>query len=539
MADWFNDEKVKKQVYDEAMAGNTGMQCELARVLMEEGNVSEGLSWYKKAASLGMTDAMYNLGVIYSQGADGLEPSTEQAYFWFEEAAKAGDAEAMYMVGTYLLNQGDERGAANWLKESVAAGYLAAEEALMSIPEMRMEREDQLAEIRLLLQYAETYLSRGEHKAAIPCLLEALSQARNKFGNKDAFTVSILNNLAVAYAGCGQYDQSIPLKEEVLELRKKSLPINHPDYITSMTNLSSDYARVGRLQSALELSRQTYAICRENYPLGHELVLLSLNRLSADYMALCKDHLALEQLNAADLLMKRFGFVDKLDEKAALQWKNCLKFKKMCEENVKTHAKFFALSEERKSYAYICAELMEMLSALPADYLSRIAVAEYEHLKEQALLVTCYHPHLTRGERAETDPYTNTLQTLLSLKYLMPSMAQCQEESDLCDVRAVVTWVENELCLILTVYPKKATVKGMEHPQPIDFVKSLNACDEKTEPVLSLEAVDLSVTLLKSGKVRILFAYGSQGLYRMLRLDFDPESAELTGQDVFTTMKDA
>ena len=556
MAEWWKDEELVKQVYEEAEKGNTAAQCEVARQLMLEQRMDEAVCWYKKAAAAGEADAMFNLGLIYSQGWEGEAASMEQAFFWYERAAQAGDTEAMYMAGNCLLQgngtEADQKQAAEWLKKALAAGYTAAQELLFTIPGMEEERRMKLAELEENVGKADIFLEAEDYEMAIPLLQNTVQESQEKLGETDAFTISLMNNLAVALAAVERFEQSIPLKERVLELRGKSLPVTHPDYLTAVTNLTSDYAHVGRYQSAINLSRQAYTAARETLPITHEITLLTLNRLAADYMNLCRHDLALEQLKAvAEQLnmMKQStdgqaevtaalsdtqNFKSILSEKGLLQWKRTCKLLEICEEAVEKYNVFFNLDESRRSYAYICAELCEMLDGLPEEYRQKIEPKEYDHFKEQAELIGCYHPHMNSGQAVETDPYTNALQTLVSLKYLMPGVAECREELDGILCRAVVTWVQNELCMVVTVYPTKSTVEHMQHPQPADFVKSLNACAEPGERVISLNSVDLQMKRLENGMVQICFAYGTEdNTYRMIRMHYVEENNQLDGESSF------
>ncbi|MDO5409523.1 MAG: SEL1-like repeat protein [Lachnospiraceae bacterium] len=552
MADWWNDENLVKQVYEEAKGGNTAAQCELARQLMLMQHMEEALSWYKRAAAAGESDAMFNLGLIYSQGLPGNEPSWEEAFFWYEQAAAAGDAEGMYMAGDCCLRgvgtHKDMEQAAVWLKKSLSAGYMAAQELLYQIPGMQEERSQLLTEIESAAKEGERFLEEEDYEKAILLLQKALEVSCDKLGESDACTILIMNNLAVALAAAERFDQSIPLKERVLELRGKCLSLTHPDYLTAVTNLTSDYARVGRYQSALNLSKQAYTGARESLPITHEVTLLAANRLAADFMNLCRHDLAYELLKAVDELVEEAcrktksgreteDMVGFLPERSLRQWKRAQTLMQLCRETMEENAVYFKLDEARKSYACICAELCEMLDGLPEEYLHKIKEEEYAHLKEQAALAGCYRPHLNSGQAVEVDPYTNALQTLITLKYLMPAVAECREELDGIQCRAVATWMQNELCMVVTVYPRKSTVEHMEHPQPADFVKSLNACKEPGEPVLSLEAVDLQMKRLENGQVQICFAYGADSKYRMIRMYYIEETNQLEGEACFTEIE--
>ena len=553
MAEWWKDEKLVKQVYEEAENGNTAAQCEAARQLMMEQRMEEAVSWYKKAAALGESDAMFNLGILYSQGWEGTEASQEQSFYWYERAAQAGDTEAMYMAGNNCLHGiGTEKNpeqAAMWLKKALAAGYTAAQELLCTIPGMEEERREQLKEIEAISEHAERFLEEEDYAMALPLLQQALEIASKKLGERDACTIGLMNNLAVAWSALEEYEKSVPLKERVLELRGKSLPVTHPDYLTAVTNLTSDYAKTGRYQSALNLSKQAYTAARESLPVTHEVTLLTLNRLAADYIHLCRHDLAYEQLqNIAALVEKQCASCSLETEeskeqevfspKGLQQWKRVKRLMQVCRETMEQDKAYFSLDEGRRSYAYLCAELCEMLDGLPLEYRQKIQKEEYDHYKEQAGLVSCYRPHMNQGRAVETDPYTNALQTLVSLKYLMPAVAECRETCDGILCRAVVVWVQNELCMIVTVYPAHLAAESMEHPQPADFVKGLNACAVLGEAVISLDAVDLQIKPAgeEKGRYQICFAYGSGKVRRMIRMYYQEENNQISGDNYFSDM---
>lgn len=538
MADWWKDEELVNQVVTEANGGNTAAQCEMAGKCMAEQDISEAVKWYKMAAAAGTADAMFNLGLLYSKGWEGETASPEQAFFWFESAAAAGDTEAMYMVGeNFLTGRGTETNleqASYWLNKALSAGYIKAQELLYSIPGQKEAREEKLKEIQEAEGKAEAFLEGEDYAGALPFLQLALEKSTEKLGEQDACTIRLMNNLAVALSAMEQFDKSIPMKERVLELRGKSLPLTHPEYLTAVTNLTSDYAKVGRYQSAINLSRQAYAAARESFSMFDEVTLLTLNRLAADYMFLCRHDLALEQLTAFSLPE---SMEPELSKEAKKQWERTKKLKTACQEAMEQNAVYFGLSESRRNYARICAELCEMLDGLPEDYRNKIRREEYDHFKEQAELVSCYRPHMNSGQAVETDPYTNALQTLISLKYLMPGLAECQEELDEISCRTVVTWVQNELYMITTVYPKKTEAEHMNYPQPVDFIKPLNALAEPDERVISIDSVDLKLARLDENRLEICFAYGVNGQYRMIRMYYAERENILDGEAVFSEMR--
>lgn len=56
------------------------------------------IRWYKKAASLGDSDAMLMLGWIYYEGKSTLGTDINEAKYWFSQAASMGVDEAIEMI---------------------------------------------------------------------------------------------------------------------------------------------------------------------------------------------------------------------------------------------------------------------------------------------------------------------------------------------------------------------------------------------------------------------------------------------------------
>jgi len=105
-------------------------------------NVSEAVSYFQRAAEMGLSDAQVWMGsVLMEQLVAGSDEETEEketkAFKWFEKAAKAGEAEGMYRLGIcYLRGEGvleDMAMGRTWLTNSAKLGFAAAGEALASI----------------------------------------------------------------------------------------------------------------------------------------------------------------------------------------------------------------------------------------------------------------------------------------------------------------------------------------------------------------------------------------------------------------------
>jgi len=75
---------------------NLAIMCQ--RGLGTEKNIHEAIRWYEAAANNGDEKAMYNLGAIYHDGAEGLEPDNEKYFHWMCMAAQKGNDRAKYSL---------------------------------------------------------------------------------------------------------------------------------------------------------------------------------------------------------------------------------------------------------------------------------------------------------------------------------------------------------------------------------------------------------------------------------------------------------
>ena len=68
-----------------------------------EKNVPEAIRWYEEAAQNGDDKAMYNLGALYRDGNEGLDPDDEKFFHWMRMAAKQGNDRAMNAIYMRLI----------------------------------------------------------------------------------------------------------------------------------------------------------------------------------------------------------------------------------------------------------------------------------------------------------------------------------------------------------------------------------------------------------------------------------------------------
>ncbi|MDH1975399.1 tetratricopeptide repeat protein [Aliarcobacter butzleri] len=91
-------------------------------------NYEQAIKLYEQAGKRGNVDAMYNLGVIYSNGV--VQQDYKKAFFWFEKASKKGDKKAIYNLGVMYDNgfgvEIDKKKAFNLYVKSASLGVYDA-----------------------------------------------------------------------------------------------------------------------------------------------------------------------------------------------------------------------------------------------------------------------------------------------------------------------------------------------------------------------------------------------------------------------------
>ena len=75
---------------------NLAVMCQ--RGMGTEKNIHEAIRWYETAANNGDERAMYNLGAIYYDGEEGLEPDKERYFHWMRMAAQKGNDRAKLSI---------------------------------------------------------------------------------------------------------------------------------------------------------------------------------------------------------------------------------------------------------------------------------------------------------------------------------------------------------------------------------------------------------------------------------------------------------
>ena len=133
--------------------GDTDACLCLGGILYERGDYQDAEGRFMTAALKGDVKAMYNLGLMYSEGSLG-EPDMGKAEEWFESAAEDGFAYAQTSLAGILYNKGDVEGAAAWYRKAADQGEPTAMYNLGAFGISGMMRMDEREAMGLLVKAA-------------------------------------------------------------------------------------------------------------------------------------------------------------------------------------------------------------------------------------------------------------------------------------------------------------------------------------------------------------------------------------------------
>lgn len=123
-AHWYENDGTKSEAGDEFRLG---------MLYREQGNYSNAVKWYLKAASDGDLAAANDLAVMYFNG-NGVQQNYSEAVKWFSRAAALGSPRAQYSLGLcYYEGKGvnqDREEAMRWFREAARQGDEQAIEVL-------------------------------------------------------------------------------------------------------------------------------------------------------------------------------------------------------------------------------------------------------------------------------------------------------------------------------------------------------------------------------------------------------------------------
>ena len=130
---------------------------------------------------------------------------------------------------------------------------------------------------------AVLYKSQGRYSWAEPLYLEALDMTRRLFPDDHPHVATSLNNLAGLYDSQGRYSWAEPLYLEALDMLRRLFPDDHPHVASSLNNLAFLYSSQGRYSSAEPLYLEALEMFRRLFPDDHPDVASSLNNLAFLY----------------------------------------------------------------------------------------------------------------------------------------------------------------------------------------------------------------------------------------------------------------
>ncbi|MBD5134115.1 MAG: restriction endonuclease, partial [Clostridiales bacterium] len=152
-----NDEKAEVWFQRAAEGGHRGAQYALAKLLHEQGRISEAIPWFEQATEGGNPFASYQFGKLYLAGED-VPKDAAKALEYLADAAEQGNSQAQYILGKlYLLGsevEQDREAAVQWLTLAAAQGH---EYAQFFLDHMEQDRDPSvlLCATRLLCRMAQ------------------------------------------------------------------------------------------------------------------------------------------------------------------------------------------------------------------------------------------------------------------------------------------------------------------------------------------------------------------------------------------------
>ena len=152
--------------------------------------------------------------------------------------------------------------------------------------------------LNLLNNLAVFYRCLGYYKKACEQQDTVYNARREILGEKHPDTLSALNNLACSYSDLGDYKKALEMGNTVYNARREILGEKHPDTLSSLNNLTNCYFYLGDYKKALEMGNTVYNARREIQGEKDPDTLSVLNNLASSYSHLGDYNKALEMRNA-------------------------------------------------------------------------------------------------------------------------------------------------------------------------------------------------------------------------------------------------
>jgi RNA polymerase sigma factor (sigma-70 family) len=162
-------------------------------------------------------------------------------------------------------------------RNSLAAGYLAAQRALDAIPLLErnlvvLQRELDPNHPDILTaqnNLASAYQDAGRLAEAIQLYELNLVARERELGVDHPSSLTSRGNLAAAYLAARRHKEAVPLLEQTLADRERVLGTDHPDTQKSRKNLAKAYHAVGRAGDAIPLLEKALADRQRVLRRGH------------------------------------------------------------------------------------------------------------------------------------------------------------------------------------------------------------------------------------------------------------------------------
>lgn len=153
------------------------------------------------------------------------------------------------------------------------------------------------------------FYNRGRYNAAIVPIERALDIKKERLGEQDLDTLSVMNDLASTLQMHGDLFGALGHQEKVLEARKEALGEEHLDTLTSMHNLASTLRQMWQLQEARTIQERVLDVLT-NKDSGSEfqalrLLLTGMSNLALTIVELGDVDQAIEISSQAVELLKR------------------------------------------------------------------------------------------------------------------------------------------------------------------------------------------------------------------------------------------
>lgn len=155
---------------DSSAMFNIGVMYSQGLGVLHRPNVA--FKWYQRAAEKGYAPAQFNLGLAYRRGT-GVQKNVEQAIHWWQKSALQGHLHAQYNLGTlYWLGEGvaqDTDKAIAWFKSAADSGNANAIQILARIGEEQagVQNEQEVSQQTSEKETEDTAPQESEVKAAI------------------------------------------------------------------------------------------------------------------------------------------------------------------------------------------------------------------------------------------------------------------------------------------------------------------------------------------------------------------------------------